>query len=219
MIVTYVFVFLFLLMAGYMIWLNAAERKELQANVNNTKQDSTSENVIRGSIVTEDGTTLASTSVSEDGTQIRYYPYENVFAHVVGYASNGKSGLEAYANSQLLSSHISLVDQLRSEEKGEKVQGDTVVVTLDPALQQAAYYALGSYKGAVVVMEPDSGKILAMISKPDFNPNTISQDWDSMVGWATDHGVHTDWDGYGNHGEFREEDINVMHFYGVYPKK
>lgn len=180
-IVTYVFVFLFLLMAGYMIWLNAAERKELQANVNNTKQDSTSENVIRGSIVTEDGTTLASTSVSEDGTQIRYYPYENVFAHVVGYASNGKSGLEAYANSQLLSSHISLVDQLRSEEKGEKVQGDTVVVTLDPALQQAAYYALGSYKGAVVVMEPDSGKILAMISKPDFNPNTISQDWDSMV--------------------------------------
>lgn len=177
MIVTYVFVFLFLLMAGYMIWLNAAERKELQANVNNTKQDSTSENVIRGSIVTEDGTTLASTSVSEDGTQIRYYPYENVFAHVVGYASNGKSGLEAYANSQLLSSHISLVDQLRSEEKGEKVQGDTVVVTLDPALQQAAYYALGSYKGAVVVMEPDSGKILAMISKPDFNPNTISQDW------------------------------------------
>ena len=30
-------------------------------------------------------------------------------------------------------------------------------------------------------MEPDSGKILAMISKPDFNPNTISQDWDSMV--------------------------------------
>lgn len=181
MIVTYVFVFLFLLMAGYMIWLNAAERKELQANVNNTKQDSTSENVIRGSIVTEDGTTLASTSVSEDGTLIRYYPYENVFAHVVGYASNGKSGLEAYANSQLLSSHISLVDQLRSEEKGEKVQGDTVVVTLDPALQQAAYYALGSYKGAVVVMEPDSGKILAMISKPDFNPNTISQDWDSMV--------------------------------------
>ena len=76
--------------------------------------------MIRGSIVTEDGTTLASTSVSEDGTQIRYYPYENVFAHVVGYASNGKSGLEAYANSQLLSSHISLVDQLRSEEKGRK---------------------------------------------------------------------------------------------------
>ena len=45
------------------------------------------------------------------------------------------------------------------------------------------------------------------------------QDRDSMVVWATDHGVHTDWDGYGNHGEFREEDINVMHFYGAYPKR
>ncbi len=42
---------------------------------------------------------------------------------------------------------------------------------------------------------------------------------DSLVVWATDHGVHTDWDGHGNHGEFREEDINVMHFYGAYPKK
>ena len=49
-----------------------------------------------------------------------------------------------------------------------------------------------------------------------------SVDWsdsDSLVVWATDHGVHTDWDGHGNHGEFREEDINVMHFYGAYPKR
>lgn len=181
MIVTYVFAFLFLLMVGYMVYLNVFQRSKLQANVNNTKEDTTSENVIRGAIVTEDGTTLASTTVSEDGTETRYYPYENMFAHVVGYASNGRSGLEAYANSQLLTSHLSLIDQLRTEEQGGKVQGDNVVVTLDPTLQQAAYYALGSYKGAVVVMEPDSGKILAMLSKPDFNPNTIAEDWDSMV--------------------------------------
>lgn len=181
MIVTYVFAFLFLLMVGYMVYLNVIKRDELQANVNNTKQDTIADNVIRGSIVTEDGTTLASTSVAEDGTQTRYYPYENVFAHVVGYASNGKSGLEAYANTELLTSHMSLISQLKSEEEGELKKGDTVVVTLDPALQQAAYYALGSYKGAVVVLEPDSGKILAMVSKPDFNPNTIGEDWDSMV--------------------------------------
>ena len=51
--------------------------------------------------------------------------------------------------------------------------GDTVVTTLDADLQEAAYQALGEKKGAVVVMEPKTGKILAMVSKPDFDPNTI----------------------------------------------
>ena len=45
--------------------------------------------------------------------------------------------------------------------------GDTVVTTLDADLQKAAYQALGEKKGAVVVMEPKTGKILAMVSKPD----------------------------------------------------
>ena len=44
-------------------------------------------------------------------------------------------------------------------------------------------------------------------------------DSNSMVVWATDHGNHIDWDGHGNHGEYRPEDINVMHFYGAYPKR
>lgn len=180
-IVTYVFVFLFLLLVGWMVFLNVVKRDELNANVNNTKQDNVADNVIRGSIVTEDGTQLAVTNVDSEGNETRYYPYENMFAHVVGYASNGKGGLESAANYDLLTSHSSLLDQLKNSESNEKIQGDTVVVTLNPRLQQAAYYALGSYKGAVVVMEPDSGKILAMVSKPDFNPNTIAQDWDSMV--------------------------------------
>ena len=58
--------------------------------------------------------------------------------------------------------------------------GTSVSTTLDTKLQQTAYDALGDRKGAVVVMEPDTGKILAMVSKPDFNPNTISDDWDQI---------------------------------------
>ena len=126
--------------------------------------------MIRGSIVTEDGTTLASTSVSEDGTQIRYYPYENVFAHVVGYASNGKSGLEAYANSQLLSSHISLVDQLRSEEKGEKVQGDTVGGNAGSGSAAGCLLRSGLLQGGSGGDGAGQRKILAMISKPISTP-------------------------------------------------
>jgi len=41
----------------------------------------------------------------------------------------------------------------------------------------------------------------------------------AMVVWAPDHGNHTDWDGHGNHGEFREEDINVIHLFGALPAR
>lgn len=52
--------------------------------------------------------------------------------------------------------------------------------------------------------------------------SAVKQHWgdhDTMVVWASDHGNHVDWKGNGTHGEYREEDINVMHFYGIYPKQ
>ena len=48
---------------------------------------------------------MAQTNVSEDGTETRNYPYSNMFSHVVGYDTNGKSGLESEANFTLLTSH------------------------------------------------------------------------------------------------------------------
>ena len=59
--------------------------------------------------------------------------------------------------------------------------GDTVISTLSANLQTTAYNALGDRRGAVVAMEPSTGKILAMVSKPTFDPNTISEDWE----WLT----------------------------------
>ena len=56
-------------------------------------------------------------------------------------------------------------------------------------LQLQAYDALGSYDGAVVVMEPETGRILAMVSKPDFDPNTIADDWDTFVSDDSDSSV------------------------------
>lgn len=73
--------------------------------------------------MSSDGEVLAQTNVSEDGTEERSYPYNNVFAHVVGYDSNGKSGLESEANFQLLSSHEFFLNQIRNEFMGTKTQG------------------------------------------------------------------------------------------------
>ena len=74
-----------------------------------------------------------------------------------------------------------ILDQIREEKLDTKVQGDSLVLTLNTQLQQVCYDALGDNKGAIVVLEPSTGKVLAMVSKPDFDPNTIEQDWDALI--------------------------------------
>lgn len=178
---SYLMVALFLSMAAYLIYLNVELRDDLNSNPYNTKQAVYQEQIIRGNIYSEDGETLAVTEVAEDGTESRYYPYSNLFAHIVGYATNGKSGVESVNNYELTTSHASILDQIREEKLDTKVQGDSIVLTLNSRLQAACYQALGDNKGAIVVLEPDTGKILAMVSKPDFDPNTIEQDWDALI--------------------------------------
>ena len=72
----------------------------------------------------------------------------------------------------------------RADERAE--HGDNVVTTLDVDLQKACYDALGSNRGAVIVMEPSTGKILAMVSKPDFDPNTLAANWSQITGEGSD---------------------------------
>ena len=136
--------------------------------------------VVRGEILDNAGNVLAKTDVAEDGTETRVYPYGRMFAHVVGYDSKGKSGLESIENFHLLTSNANFMEQFVNELREEKNIGDNIITTLDMTLQEAAYDALGDYKGAVVITEVTTGKILAMVSKPDFNPNTMAEDWKEL---------------------------------------
>ncbi len=181
MIISYSFVAIFLALIGYLVYFNVELRDTYINSPYNKRQETYQERVVKGEIRASDGTVLASTQTDSEGNEFRLYPYENVFAHVVGYSSRGRSGLEQTMNSQLLTSHANMLEQVENEFKDQKNIGDNVVTTLDVQLQQAAYDALGDRNGAVVVMEPDTGKILAMVSKPDFNPNTLDEDWGSLV--------------------------------------
>lgn len=178
--VTYVFVGLFLIMMGYIAYFNVVKSREIIRNSHNARLDSLADRVARGKILDKNGKVLAQTNVSEDGTEIREYPYGDMFAHVVGYSSKGKSGLESAMNFELLTSNAFFLEKMKREFQDEKNIGDNVVTTLDVSLQEAAYDALGSSKGAVVVLEPDTGKILAMVSKPDFDPGSVSENWESL---------------------------------------
>ena len=126
----------------------------------NSRLDLYAEHVVRGDITAADGTVLAKTTVNDDGSETREYPYGRMFAHVVGYMNNGKGGLESQYNFNLLRSHSFFLTQIINDLKNEKNTGDTLVTTLDYDVQKTAYDALGDRDGAVVVMEPKTGKIL-----------------------------------------------------------
>ena len=178
--VTYIFVALFLVLMGYIIYFNLEKSQDIINSSYNPRLDSMADRVVRGKILDKDGNVLAETTTAEDGSEYRYYPYGNLYAHVVGFSSQGKSGLESAENFELLTSHAFFLEKLKNEFQDEKNIGDNVITTLNTQLQEAAYNALGSYKGAVVVLEPSSGKILAMVSKPDFDPNTVAENWEFL---------------------------------------
>lgn len=164
-----------------MVYFDGLRSEDFINSPYNTRQDTFADRVIRGDILSSEGEILATTYVGDDGSEYRSYPYGNMFAHVLGYSAMGKSGLESEANFELLTSHAFFLEQMKNQFQDQKNMGDTVVSTLSLNLQSAAYNALGDRKGAVVALEPSTGKILAMVSKPDFDPNTIESDWDYLV--------------------------------------
>lgn len=174
-----VFVALFVGICVYLTHFVHYDSPRVINNSYNTKrQEILAAKTIRGDILAADRQVLATTLPDSDE---RYYPYSKVFAHAIGYASNGRMGVEQNANMYLVSSNVSLNIKLSDDLSDEKHMGNTVVTTFDPRLQKLAYDALGMYEGAVIITEPETGKILAMVSKPDFNPNTINDIWEDLI--------------------------------------
>ena len=176
MIITYAILAIFLGMIAYFVYFLQVESEDVINNSYNARLDSFSDRILRGRILSSDGQSLAETQTAEDGTETRVYPFGSLFAHVVGHSTKGKTGLESQGNFYLLNSHVNLLEQIVNEISDQKNPGDDIVTTLDVGLQQTAYAALGDRKGAVIALEPDTGKILAMVSKPDYDPNPASLD-------------------------------------------
>ena len=181
-VITYFFLFIFVAMIGYFLYFQFVKSDEFINSPYNSLQDLFSKNVVRGEIKTEEGHVIAKTDVASDKSETRVYPDGRTFAHAVGYAVNGKTGIEKQENFSLLRSHEFFLDQIVNDISGNKNIGDNVVTTLDYEAQVSAYKALGDFDGAVIAIEPSTGKIAVMVSKPDFDPNTIAADWDSVNG-------------------------------------
>lgn len=179
-VIAYFFIVLFLCLLAYFVYFQVSVSETFINSPYNSLQDLFSEHVVRGQILTSDGEVLAETEVNKEGKETRVYPHGRMFAHVVGYAVNGKAGLENQTNFNLLRSHQFILEQIANDISGQKNFGDNVVTTLNYEVQSKAYKALGDHDGAVIVMEASTGKILGMVSKPDYNPNTIEKNWEKV---------------------------------------
>jgi peptidoglycan glycosyltransferase len=131
-------------------------------------------------VLTEDNRRQAvAESVRTDGplTWLRRYPGGPAYAHVTGYFSlvYGATGVERAQNEVLSGSDDRLfVRRLSDYVTGREPQGGSVVLTLDPAAQDAAFRGLQGKRGAVVALDPRTGEVLAMASNPSYDPGRLS---------------------------------------------
>lgn len=130
----------------------------------------------RGTISTYDGVILAQSVQNSDGTYERIYPAGNLASHVVGYASTrfGTSGIESSENDTLKGQQnfASWTDVLNAAS-GIGNPGNDVALTLNSKIQQAAQDALVGETGACVVIDPETGAVLAMASSPTYQASDV----------------------------------------------
>lgn len=131
----------------------------------------------RGPILVGDEPVALSVETDDEFAYLRQYPVPLLYAPATGYYSSvfGRSAVERSENDVLSGNDDRLfarrlVDLVTNREQ----RGGTVKLTLNPAAQQAAYDALGDNKGAVVALDPHTGAILAMVSKPSYDPNPLA---------------------------------------------
>lgn len=126
----------------------------------------------RGTISTADGVVLAQSVRNDDGTYSRVYPSGTLASHVVGYTSvrYGASGLEgSLADTLQGSENFSTWTDVLKAYAGMETPGNDVQLTLDSRIQYAAQAALEGYSGACVVLDPNTGAVLAMASSPTYD--------------------------------------------------
>jgi peptidoglycan glycosyltransferase len=136
----------------------------------------------RGKIYASDGRTLLATNVTKDRAgqtlYFRRYPTGPIFSDVVGYSTQtrNRTGIEQSYNDYLTGSNANLDTVFRSaldKLRGTTVTGNDLVLTIRPNAQALALRLLRGKCGAVVALDPATGRVLVMATNPTYNPNLI----------------------------------------------
>lgn len=187
----YVIVVLFILLGLSTSMIQSVFAAKLNADPRNSRMLYEEFSVPRGSILASDGTVIAqSDAVNDPFSYQRSYTNGALYAPVTGFYSitiNADRGIEASRNSLLSGNANSLWwSRVKNLFTGTENAGATIRTSINPKLQQAAYDALSSTgcEGAVVAIEPKTGRILAMVSTPSYDPNQLASHDTSAVNSA-----------------------------------
>ncbi|MGR0218848.1 peptidoglycan D,D-transpeptidase FtsI family protein [Agromyces sp. ZXT2-6] len=175
--VTIVALLMFLTLFVATTVIQYVQSENLAADPRNARTLYESYSVERGPILVG-GDPIAYSEPSDDDYKFqRIYANGPLYAPVTGFIPvNGEAtGLELSLNAELSGqSDSQFFDSLNRLISGQDPMGASVEVAIDPVAQQAAWDALGDYTGAVIVTEPATGRIIAMVTKPTFDPNSLA---------------------------------------------
>ncbi len=167
------------ILAIYVAYLQTMAADDLAKNPWNRRSSQADAHIVRGTILDSEGRALAQSAQAG----IRSYPMGEAMAFVTGYSAEsiGSSGIESYANRDLLGvteemGRMGPLSQIFQSDRGNDVR-----LSIDADAQQAAFDGLAGRRGAVVVLDVDTGAVLALVSSPSYNPNRIVEDWDALV--------------------------------------
>ncbi|GGN68051.1 penicillin-binding protein [Streptomyces albiflavescens] len=163
-------------------WVQFYDGKALAENKDNRRNAiSLYANPLGNIIVAGDAITGSAQTKGSDLKYKRTYKDGSLYAAVTGYSS------QVYGATQLEGIYQDLLDGTDSQLKNpldaitnKRADPGDVITTIDPDVQKAAYDALGHKKGAAVAIDPRTGKILAVVSTPSYDPTTISAGNDSV---------------------------------------
>lgn len=172
--------FCFALLVGFTSYWSVFDAQALKDEQVNKRPLFQAQQVKRGDILAADGTVLAESRSTGRGASrqfVREYPLGGLFGHPLGYSfiTQGNTEFEQFHNSELIgedSEFTSIIDEIR----GQKQVGHDVTTNLDATAQQTAVDLLAGRPGAVVAIEPDTGRIKALVSEPPFDPNGVPED-------------------------------------------
>lgn len=176
------FIIIFLSIVLYLVYFQLIKAEELAANDHNKRNWVDENAIVRGSIFDRNGNKIVYSQKDNQGNWKRIYNYGIVDSTFTGFSSSqyGKSGLEKNYNNQLLNLSKAPISKFRNmvEKTG---YGNNLVLTINQEIQNIAYNYLKEKTGAIVVMDPRNGEILAMVSNPTIDPNTIDNYWGEII--------------------------------------
>lgn len=171
-----VFALLFAALIANLTYVQQIDADRVQNLPTNNHTIAKSAYVQRGAIITSDGVTLAESVQQADGTYLRSYPQGSLARHTVGYISTqyGTTGIEATMN-ETLTGHAdySTWRSALYSLAGVQQSGSTVALTINSLIQRAAEEALEGYTGAIVVLDPKTGAVLAKASTPTYTVDEL----------------------------------------------